>query len=132
MANLTVEELLAKIAEEKKPRRKIERNANTIRFIQECNIKAGTKAYPTYVIFWYYRVKWPGDRHNKANKIPFFRTFSQSFTAYRHGKQRFYLLDESFLTITDEILKEAELYERRYPTANSAKTNKGQSDDQEA
>jgi hypothetical protein len=131
MANLTVEELLAKIAEEKKPRRKIEQNSNVKRFIKECNIQPGTKAYPTYVLFWYYRTQWPGDRHNKTNKIAFFRTFSQSFTSYRHGKQRFYLLDEAFLPLTKDILTQADIYERQFPAANSAKKNKNDEETQE-
>lgn len=114
MANLTVEELLAKVAEGKKPNRRIENNANVLRFIEECKIESGTKAYPTYLIFWYYRMVWKGDRHAKANKIVFFRTFSKSFPSYRHGKQRFYLLSENFLEITPEILEKADLYDRQH------------------
>ena len=129
MKGYTVEELLSRVAEGKKPRRRIENHSNVKRFIEEVGIKSGTKAYPTYVIYWYYRQKWPGDRSNKANKIVFFRTFSKQFSSYRHGKQRFYLLDESFLTLSTPILEEAEAYEQRYVQAKRKK-NKESEDEQ--
>lgn len=128
---LTVEELLSKVAEGNKPRRRIENHANVKRFIEENGIKAGTKAYPTYVLFWFYRTQWPGDRMSKANKIVFFRTFSKTFTSYRHGKQRFYLLDENFLALTDEVLTKADIYERQHVQADR-KPKKKADDVQEA
>lgn len=114
MANLSVDELLKKVAEGKKPRRRIENHTNVKRFIDECKIETGTRAYPTYVLFWFYRTQWPGDRHNKANKIVFFRTFSKHFTAYRNGRQRYYLLNENFLTLTPDVVDKAEVYEKQF------------------
>jgi hypothetical protein len=127
MANLTVEELLAKVAEGKKPNRRIENNSNVKRFIEECNIQSGTKAYPTFVIFWYYRTIWKGDRHSKANKIVFFRTFSKTFPSYRHGKQRFYLLSEDFLQLTEDVLQKADIYERQH-VQSTKKSKKAQAE----
>jgi hypothetical protein len=118
MANLTVEQLLAKVAEGKKPRRRIEENTNVLRFIKETKLEPGTKAYPNYVIFWYYRTQWPGDRHNKATKIGFFRTFSKKFTIYRNGRQRYYLLKEDFLELTDKVLEKARIYELQHAQAD--------------
>ena len=118
MANLSVEQLLAKVAEGKKPRRRIEENTNVKRFIDECKIQPGTVAFPNYVLFWYYRTQWPGDRHNKAKKIVFFRTFSKQFTSHRIGSQRFYLLDDSFLKLTEEVKEQAMIYEKQHAQAN--------------
>jgi hypothetical protein len=110
----SIDELLAKVAEGSKPRRRIENNTNVLRFIDETKLEAGTVAYPNSVIFWYYRNVWPGDRHYKANKIVFFRTFNKKFPNYRIGKQRYYLLNEGVIPLTDEVKKEAKSYDKQF------------------
>lgn len=110
----TVDELLARVANSSKKRLRIENNANVLRFIEETKLEAGTQAVPNFVIFWYYRNNWKGDRHHKANKIVFFRTFSQKFPDYRVGNQRYYLLKEGVIEVNDEIIKEAKSYDKQF------------------
>ncbi len=110
----SIEELLARVADSSKKRRRIENNTNTLRFIEETKLEPGTVAYPTYVIFWHYRNNWPGDRHHKANKTVFFRTFNRKFPQYRVGKQRYYLLKEGVIELNDEIKKEAKSYDKQH------------------
>lgn len=112
---LSTEELLARVAEGSKPRRKIENNVNVLRFMSETGLEAGTQAVPTYVLFWYYRNVWPGDRHYKAKKIVFFRTLSQKgIPQYRVGKQRYYLIKEGLIELTDEVIKQAKIYDKQF------------------
>jgi hypothetical protein len=111
----SVEELLARVAESSKPRRKIENNANVLRFIEETGLEAGPLAVPTYILFWYYRNVWPGDRHYKAKKIVFFRTIAQKgIPQKRVGKQRFYLIKEGLIELTDEVIKQAKIYDKQF------------------
>lgn len=111
----SIDELLAKVADSSKPRRKIENNANVLRFISETGLEAGTQAVPTYVLFWYYRNIWPGDRHYKAKKIVFFRTLkSQNFPQYRVGKQRYYLIKEGLIELNDDVIKQAKIYDKQF------------------
>lgn len=113
----TIDELLAAVnaAETTKKRRRIENHTNTLRYISEMNLEPGTVAVPNYVIYWHYRTIWEGsDKRYKANKIVFFRTFSQKFPAHRIGKQRFYLLKEGCIEVNAEILEEAKSYDKKY------------------
>jgi hypothetical protein len=112
--NLSIEELLAKATEATKPKRRIENNKNTLRYIEETCWEAGTLAIPTYVIFWHYRNVWKCDRHYKANKTVFFRTFNKKFPAYRKHDQRYYLLKEGIIELNEEILKEAKAYDKQH------------------
>jgi hypothetical protein len=115
MSKPSIEELLAKVAEGSKPRRKIENNASVVRYLKETGIEAGTQAVPTYVLFWHYRNMWPGDRHCKAKKIVFFRTLSQKgLPHYRVGKQRYYLLKEGVIELNDEVTRQAKIYDKQF------------------
>lgn len=127
---LSIEELLAKVESKSKPTRKrLEKHTNTLRYIREFNFEAGTMKVPTYVIFWHYRIKWEGpDRHQKANKTVFFRTFNQNFPSYRNGKQRYYLLKEGVIEVTPEIIKEAKLYDQTKWKRKNKKAQKGTPD----
>lgn len=111
---LSIEELLAKATEATKPRRRIENNKNALRYIEETGWEAGTLLIPTYVIFWHYRNQWACDRHYKANKTVFFRTFNKSFPAVRKNNQRFYLLKEGIIELTPEVLKDAKQYDKTF------------------
>ncbi len=110
----SIDELLAKVAEGSKKKLRIENNANVLRFIEESQLEVGTLAIPTFVIFWHYRNIWKGDRHYKANKIVFFRTFNRKFPCCRSGKQRYYLLKEGAIELSDEIIKEAKSYDKQF------------------
>jgi hypothetical protein len=112
----TIDELLnAATSELPKKRRRIENNSNTLRYIDEMKLEAGPVAVPNYVIYWHYRQVWKGsDRKYKANKIVFFRTFTQKFPSHRIGKQRFYLLKENCIELNDAVLEEAKLYDKKY------------------
>jgi hypothetical protein len=112
----SIEELLAKVEEKGKPRRRIENNVNTLRYIDEVGWEAGTLSIPTYVIFWHYRTQWAGDRHLKANKTVFFRTFNKKFPPARKTAQRYYLLKEGIIELTPEVLKEAKAYDKQFWT----------------
>ena len=73
-------------------------------------LTSGPTPVPNFVLYWHYR-QWDGsDRKYKANKIVFFRTFSQKFKSRRVGKQRFYLV--SGIELNDQILEEAKAYEK--------------------
>ena len=113
-SQVSIEELLERVASSSKKRRRIENNSNTLRFLDETKLEAGTLAIPTFVIFWFYRNVWPGDRHNKANKTVFFRTFNKKFPQYRVGKQRYYLLKEGVIEMNDEVIKEAKQYDKTF------------------
>jgi hypothetical protein len=110
----TVEQLMAMIEEKGKKKRRVENLASVVRYIDETKIEAGTIAVPTYVIFWHYRCVFPGDRHHKAAKIPFFRTFNKRFPQYRQGDQRYYLIKEGVFPMDDASLKEAKIYDSKY------------------
>lgn len=110
----SIDELLAKVAEGSKPKRRIENNTNVLRFIEESQLEAGAMAIPTFVIFWHYRNVWKGDRHYKANKIVFFRTFNKKFPQYRIGKQRYYLLKEGVIELNEQVIKEAKSYDKQF------------------
>lgn len=110
----SIDDLLNRIEQDKKPKLRIENNVNTLRYINEVGWEAGTLAIPTYVIFWHYRNVWKGDRHAKANKTVFFRTFNKKFPPARKSKQRFYLLKEGIIELTPEILKEAKSYDKQH------------------
>lgn len=110
----SIDDLLAKVADTSKKRKRIENNTNVLRFIEESALEAGTQAVPNYVIFWHYRNIWKGDRHYKANKIVFFRTFGRKFPAYRVGKQRYYLLKEGVIELTDETKEKARIYDKQH------------------
>jgi len=110
----SIDELLAKVAEGNKPKRRIENHASVLRFLDETKLEIGTLAVPTFVIFWFYRNIWPGDRHYKAKKIVFFRTFNRKFPQYRIGKQRYYLLKEGVIEVNDEVLKQAKIYDKQF------------------
>lgn len=111
----TVEELLSMATEVQKKRRRVENHPNVLRFLDEMNWESGVDAIPTYVIFWYYRVKWDGsDRHYKAKKITFFRTFNKRFPEFRKSGQRYYLMKEGTIELTAEVLKEAALYDKKF------------------
>jgi hypothetical protein len=119
----SIEELLSMVEEKSKPKRKIENNVNVMRFIQETGLEPGTLVVPTYVLFWYYRNVWPGDRHSKAKKIVFFRTLkSQNFPCYRVGKQRYYLIKEGLIELTDEVIKQAKIYDKQFWAKKEPKT----------
>ena len=109
----TIEELLAAVKEgSSKKRRKIENNTNVNRYIEEMGLTSGPTPVPNFVLYWHYR-QWDGsDRKYKANKIVFFRTFSQKFKSHRVGKQRFYLV--SGIELNDQILEEAKAYDKQY------------------
>jgi hypothetical protein len=111
----SIEELLSIATEVQKKRRRVENHPNVVRFLDEMQWDAGVEAIPTYVIFWYYRVKWDGsDRHYKAKKITFFRTFNKRFPEFRKSGQRYYLLKEGTIEINEEVLKEAALYDKKF------------------
>lgn len=119
----SIDDLLAKVAESSKPKRKIENNTNVLRFLQETGLEAGTVAVPTYVLFWFYRNVWPGDRHSKAKKIVFFRTLkSKNFPQYRVGKQRYYLLKEGVIELNDEVIRQAKIYDKQFWAKKESKT----------
>lgn len=110
----SIEELLARVADSSKKKLRVENNSNTLRFLDETKLEAGTTAFPTFVIFWYYRNVWPGDRHNKANKTVFFRTFNKKFPSYRVGKQRYYLLKDGVIELNDEVIERAKIYDKTF------------------
>lgn len=124
--NLSIEELLAAVKENgTKKKKRIENNTNTLRYIEEMKLEAGTVNVPNYVIYWHYRMVWKGsDSHYKANKIVFFRTFSKKFPCHRHGKQRFYLLKEGCIEIDEQVLEEAKLYDKKYVRFKKEKKKK--------
>lgn len=118
----SVEELLARVTEGKKPRKKIETHSNVVRYIAEFKLEPGTLNIPSYVIYWHYRMVFETARHHKANKIVFFRTFSKTFTQYRHGKQRFYLVAPGVIPMDPESLAKAADYEKTYANMTKVST----------
>ena len=85
------------------------------KFIKELNIKAGTKRIHNYIVYYYYREKFPQvDRKVKLKKIRFFQLFSKYFEKARVGKQRYYLLDPSSFDLTREGKLEAKQYDQEY------------------
>lgn len=113
----SIDDLLAAVSQaEKKSRKRIESHTNTLRYIEEMKLEPGTQAVPNYVIYWHYRTQWGNveNRHSKANKIVFFRTFSTKLPSHRVGSQRYYLLKEGSIEINEQILEEAKLYDKKY------------------
>lgn len=120
----SIDELLAAVKENStKKKKRFENHTNTLRYIKEMGLEAGTKAVPNYVIYWHYRTIWDGsDGRYKANKVVFFRTFAKKFPCYRHGKQRFYLLKEGCIELNDKVLEEAKFYDKKYVRFKKEKT----------
>lgn len=114
MSNLSIDDLLKVVESKKRSSKRLEDNSNVRRYLEETGWEAGTLAIPTYVIFWHYRTMWKCDRHHKTNKIVFFRCFNKRFPAYRKNKQRFYLLKEGIIELTQEVLDEAKLYDKKF------------------
>lgn len=110
----SIDELLARVADSSKKKLRVENNSNVLRFIEESKLETGTLAVPNFVIFWHYRNIWKGDRHYKANKTVFFRTFGKKFPAYRNGKQRYYLLKEGVIELNDEVIEKAKIYDKQF------------------
>lgn len=84
------------------------------RFISDKNIETGLTKIPNYLIYYNYRLCWT-DSHKKkkVNKIVFFRTFNKKFTAYRTGKQRYYLLDKKSFDLSRESILKAKNFQER-------------------
>jgi predicted nucleotide-binding protein (sugar kinase/HSP70/actin superfamily) len=112
----SIEELLKLVQSRESTGRKApEDNKSVMNFIQDMGIEAGTHAVPNYLIFYVYRRIWKLDQEKgKAKKITFFQTFGKHLPDYRHGKQRFYMIKEGIFDVNEEILKQAELYDRQY------------------
>lgn len=113
-SNLSIDDLLKVVEGKKRSSKKVEDNSNVRRYIEEVGWEAGTTAIPNYVIFWHYRNEWKCDRHYKTNKIVFFRCFSKKFPAFRKNTQRFYLLNDNVIKLTDEVIREAKIYDKQF------------------
>jgi hypothetical protein len=99
-----------------------EDNRDVMEFIKDLGIDAGTKAVPTYLIFYVYRMLWkPEQSKRKAKKITFFQTFGKHLPDYRHGKQRFYMIKDGIFEVTDELIKAAEQYDKQHWTKKAQK-----------
>lgn len=112
---LSIDELLAKA--EGKPKRKVrcENNVNVQKYIERVGWQTGTYAVPTHVIFWHYRTQYTQtDITAKANKTVFFRTFNKRFPTYRKNNQRYYLLNEGIIEVTDELVKFCKSYDKQH------------------
>ena len=112
----SIEELLKLVqSRESTGRKEPVENKSVNEFIQELQIESCTHAVPNYLIFYVYRQIWNNERYkSKAKKITFFQTFGKHLPAYRHGKQRFYMIKEGIFDVNEQVLKEAELYDKQY------------------
>lgn len=112
----SIDELLKLVqSREKTGRKEPEENKSTNQFIKEMGIESGTHAVPNYLIFYIYRRVWrPEEDKRKAKKITFFQTFGKHLPDYRHGKQRFYMIKEGIFDVNEEVLKQAEIYDKQY------------------
>jgi hypothetical protein len=111
----SIEELLKLVQNRESTERKAPtQNKSTMDFIEELGIEAGTDVVPNYLIFYIYRQIWKENGNGKAKKITFFQTFGRHLPAYRHGKQRFYMVKEGIFDVNEEVLKKAEIYDRQY------------------
>lgn len=92
-------------------------------FVEEMKIEAGTTAVPNYLIFYYYRNIWkPEAVRRKVKKITFFQSLNKLLPDYRHGNQRFYMVNDG---IFDLKLKEAaETYDRQHWRKEKSKKKK--------
>ena len=90
------------------------------KFINLFNIRPGLKKVPTYVIFFNYMTKVPTDRKDKLKRKAFFLEFAKFFPKYRHGSQRFYLLDEGSFDLSREARKEAKIYNANFQIRSNA------------
>jgi hypothetical protein len=112
----SIEELLKLVqSRESTGRKEPVENKSVNEFIQDLGIESGTHAVPNFLIFYVYRQVWKADVYkSKAKKITFFQTFGKHLPDHRHGKQRFYMIKEGIFDVNEEVLKEAELYDRQY------------------
>jgi len=115
----SVEELLRSLeGNDKKKEKKL--NKDVLNFISDLNVESGLVAYPNYLIFYYYRMKYNPDARNKAKKTTFFTTFSTKFPSTRTENQRYYLLKEGLFDTSEKTLEDA----KRYDQANWKKAPK--------
>jgi hypothetical protein len=112
----SIEELLKLVqSKESTGRKEPVENKSVNEFIQDLGIESGTHAVPNFLIFYVYRQVWKTDVYkSKAKKITFFQTFRKHLPDYRHGNQRFYMIKEGIFDVNEQVLKEAELYDRQY------------------
>jgi len=90
------------------------------KFINQFNIKPGLKKTPTYVLFFNYMIKTPGDRSDKLKRRRFFQELAKFFPKYRYGAQRFYLLDEGSFDLSREAKREAKIYDINFQLKSKA------------
>ena len=82
------------------------------RFIEDCGIRAGEIRIPNYRIYYEYSKKWrPGTI--KANKIVFFREFSEQFPQARTAKNRGFLLNHC-MDLDDDTMFKAKIFDLKY------------------
>lgn len=110
----SIDDLMASLEDKKKAKLRIENNPNVLRYIEETQIESGDVAVPNFLIFWHYRNHWKCDRHYKASKIAFFRTFNKRFPSSRKTNQRYYLLKAGIFPMDDQSLKEASIYDQQF------------------
>jgi len=101
-------------------RGRVKKHKSILTFIKHYQLKPGTVLIPTYLIYYYYKVKYSHSHVVKVGKTEFFRVFNMFFEQKRKTNQRYYLLDDS-LEITDEILTLAKSHSR---SKNSVKNKK--------
>ena len=112
---LSIDELLAVAMQKEKKKLRCENHVGVGKYIDRVGWQTGTVLIPTTVIFWHYRKVYDGvDINNKANKTVFFRTFNKRFKSFRKNKQRYYLLNDGIINLTQELYEECKRYDKQH------------------
>jgi hypothetical protein len=89
-------------------------NKTVHQFVEAMSLTEGTLKLPTFIIYYNY-VVWCRQNYIKfCGNTEFFRTFKKHCKSTRHGKQRFYLVNEdSKLDLTEEFNEKAKSYKKK-------------------
>lgn len=80
------------------------------RFVKKFNIKKGLYKVPNYVLYYLYTTL----DITGMSKQTFFKYFGSLFESARTGKQRYYLLNEDGIELTEDLLVRSKNHGRIY------------------
>lgn len=115
--DLNESELLEVISNGSSPKKRRNKNKSIDSFVRKYEIARGETKVPNYLIYYIYVTNPSMNSAFKVSKPAFFRHMSTEFATYRHGAQRFYLINWN-VEVTPELKQRAKAYDRKYQSAN--------------
>jgi len=89
--NTSTEELTKIASRTSKYEVDVDIERSTLRFIKEYKILDGSAKIPNHIIYYNYKKLW-SKGGAKIPRVQFFKEFKKTFTLFRTGKSRYYLI----------------------------------------